>query len=232
MNFDAALGTVIGGAHRRAGRNGQDGGVIARREDALVAVVTDGCGSARHSEVGAKLGAQIVAQTVLAHCESPRDWSRIAADVVEQLARVAEPFAGDPVAIADAFLFTILGAVVTPREVVVFSAGDGLFAINGAVHAIGPYPGNAPPYLGYALLGAANPSFTIEYEGAPEDVETLLIATDGAEPLLLSGAAPFWSEEAIFANPDALRRRLFLLTRPGAAMLDDDTTMAVIRRAA
>lgn len=232
MHFDTALGTVIGGAHRRAGRNGQDGGLIARRDSRLVAVVTDGCGSARQSEVGAKLGARIVAQAVLARSGSPLDWTRIAADVVDQLIRVAEPFAAEPCAVADAFLFTILGAVVTPRETVIFSAGDGLFAINGTTHPIGPYPGNAPPYLGYALLGASSPGFTIRYEGATAGIETLLIATDGAEPLLRGDATPFWTDDAIFSNPDALRRRLFLLTRPGCAILDDDTTMAVIRRAA
>lgn len=232
MHFETALGTVIGGAHRRAGRNGQDGCAIARRDDTLVAVVTDGCGSARHSEVGAKLGAQIVAQAVLARAGSPFDWSRIAADVIEQLTRIAEPLAADRDAITNAFLFTIVGAVVTPREVVIFSAGDGLFAINGKTHVIGPYPGNAPPYLGYALLGAASPAFDVQYEGAAAELDTLVIATDGAEPLLRDDATQFWTEDVIFTNPDALRRRLFLMTRPGSAILDDDTTMAVIRRAA
>jgi hypothetical protein len=232
MGFDTALGSVIGSAHRRAGRNGQDAGVIARRDDTLVAVVTDGCGSARHSEVGAKLGAQIVAREVLARCASPFDWTAIAASVAEQLSHVASPFSADCATLADTFLFTILGAVMTPHETVIFSAGDGIFAVNGTTQQIGPFPGNAPPYLGYALLGASSPAFTVQYEGATTDIDTLLIATDGAEPLMNAHTAPFWTDDAIFSNPDALRRRLFLLTRPGSALLDDDTTIAVIRRAA
>jgi hypothetical protein len=169
---------------------------------------------------------------VLAQSAPELDWGRIAASVVEQLSRVADAFAADSTALADAFLFTILGAVVTPREVVIFSAGDGLFAVNGSLHRIGPFPGNAPPYLGYALLGGSTPSFTVEHRCATTDLHTLLIATDGAEPLMAADAAPFWTDDAVFSNPDALRRRLFRLTRPGGALLDDDTTMAVIRRAA
>ena len=30
--------------------------------------------------------------------------------------------------------------------------GDGVFAVDGVVQVIGPFPENAPPYLGYRLV--------------------------------------------------------------------------------
>src|SRR5438093_9977994 len=62
--FEAAAGSIVGTAHLHAGRNGQDGFAIHRQGEVTVAVVTDGCGSAPHSEVGAKIGAAIVARCV------------------------------------------------------------------------------------------------------------------------------------------------------------------------
>ena len=50
--------THVGRDHVRVGRNNQDG-VFATRD---VVVVTDGCGSQPHSEVGAQLGARFLGE--------------------------------------------------------------------------------------------------------------------------------------------------------------------------
>lgn len=224
MRFEAAAGSIVGTAHLHAGRNGQDGFAIHRQGDTTVAVVTDGCGSATHSEVGAKIGAAIVAREVA------KDFLHAPAAILDQLRAIAAAL-GDDIerVVNDYLLFTIVGVVVTPAETIVFSAGDGLFAINGRERVLGPYPGNAPPYLGYALLDGEVPSFIIEQCVPTEQVRTILIATDGAARLADS-LEPFWSDETVFRNPDAVRRKLFRLTRRGSAVLDDDTTIVVLRR--
>jgi hypothetical protein len=233
MRFEMASGSVVGASHLRAGRNGQDGCATITDGDITVIVVTDGCGSAPHSEVGAKLGARIVARELLACAIAGRPWSDAATNVADQLAAVAITIGDDrDQAILDYLLFTIVAAVVTPQSTTILSAGDGVFALNGARTLIGPFAGNAPPYLAYSLLDGVCPTFTVEAENATTDVKSILIGTDGAAPLAEDALFPFCSDDAIFRNPDAIRRRLFLLTRPRATLLDDDTTLIVMRRVA
>lgn len=223
MRIEAAAGSIVGTAHLHAGRNGQDGFAIHRAGDITVAVVTDGCGSAPHSEVGAKIGAAIVARCVAGdglNATRVLDELRlIAATLGDDLSRV----------VSDYLLFTVVGVLMTPAQTIIFSAGDGLFAINGIERVIGPFPGNAPPYLGYALLDGTTPAFTIEECLPTADVETIVIATDGAARLAGS-LEPFWTDELVFRNPDAVRRKLFKLTRRHTPLLDDDTTIVVLRR--
>ncbi len=229
MHFEMLCGSVIGGAHRRAGRNGQDGFALERDADGrMVMVVTDGCGSARHSEVGAKLGASVVVREVLAQAGGALDWQVVARSVVERLGVIA--FVAHALGIHEHFLFTVIGALITVEETVIFHAGDGLFAVNGTVRQIGSYAGNAFLYLAYALAGGVEPAFTIAYRSETAAVESILIATDGAEPLLQTGQLA--NLVRVPSNPDAIRRRLFLLTRSPGSPLDDDTTVAVARRVA
>jgi len=53
--FFVAAGTIIGREHVRLGKNNQDKVIVSVRDDSIVAVVTDGCGSGNSSEVGAAL---------------------------------------------------------------------------------------------------------------------------------------------------------------------------------
>ncbi len=229
MHFEMLCGSVIGGAHRRAGRNGQDGFALERdTAGRMVMVVTDGCGSARHSEVGAKLGASVVAREILAQAGGALDWQAVAGSVVARLGAIAA--AAQTPDIHEHFLFTVVGALITAEETVIFHAGDGLFAVNGVVRQIGPYAGNAPPYLAYALAGGVEPAFTVAHRCETAAVESILIATDGAEPLLQTGELA--KMVRVPSNPDAIRRRLFLITRAPGSPLEDDTTVAVARRVA
>src|SRR4051794_26892607 len=63
--FEVAAGSVPGRDHLGrgnllAGRNNQDAYAWSCSEAGLVAVVCDGCGGGRHSEVGAQLGARLL----------------------------------------------------------------------------------------------------------------------------------------------------------------------------
>src|SRR5439155_16598404 len=64
LPFQLAGATVAGRLHHVSGRNNQDAFAWAQSPGGLVAVVCDGCGSAPHSEVGAQLGARLVAKTL------------------------------------------------------------------------------------------------------------------------------------------------------------------------
>ena len=176
--FEIAAGTVIGRDHRIAGKNNQDAFVCEINNDCLVAVVSDGCWSSPASEVGAKLGAKIIATEILAtlsglsgHCQPLRkdDWEFVLSCVynkplltqIENLALGMASREKDEEfeflrVISEYFLFTVVGIAITPKSAAIFSAGDGIFGINfktgGILRNLGPFPGNAPPYPAYGLV--------------------------------------------------------------------------------
>lgn len=256
-----AAGSVAGRHHRLRGANGQDALHWAREGAHLVAVVSDGCGSGAHSEVGARLGASLAVRALL---EALRDAPGADAAGVLEAARLRmlEPLRalalalhGDPGrAVLDHLLFTLVGAAVGPERTFTFALGDGYVFVDGREHRA-TYPGNAPPYLAYALLedaadgGTAYP-FRVVEELPTAAWTSILLATDGLEdwvrhvgdPLpgrreALGPVSRFWEDARLFRNPFLLGRLLEQAARdartPGRTLpgrLGDDTTVLVLRR--
>jgi hypothetical protein len=238
-SFEIAGGTVTGRAHVAAGRNNQDAFCWASDADALVAVVCDGCGSGPHSEVGAQIGARLVVQAASRLLRTHLDVSglleQVRQDVLASLRLLAHGMTSASSfsrTVADHFLFTIVGLLITPLGATTFSLGDGLIVINGERTQLGPFPNNEPPYLGYALLpdrGApARLAFEVHRSMAVSEVQSLVLGTDGAIDL----DSQFWADDRFFKNPDMVRRRLTVLNRAAAGRLSDDTTLVVVRRRA
>ena len=259
LPFDIAAASVQGREHARAGRNNQDALCVRASEHGLVAVVADGCGSQPCSELGAQLGVRRLVQAALLRLEEGErvDEATFLPGLREDVLCLLGELRGDlgRDALGD-FLFTLVGAVVTPTKTLVFSAGDGVWALNGEVHPLGPFPGNAPPYLAYALMGGNDVPLASRALVPTEDVHALLLGTDGVVDLsrLATARIPdkdepvgplsrLWTEDRYFANPDALRRHLALLNRESVradfearrvvrtpGLLPDDTTVVVLRR--
>ena len=259
LPFDIAAASVQGREHARAGRNNQDALCIRVSEHGLVAVVADGCGSQPCSELGAQLGVRRLVQAAQQRLlegervDEPGFLPGLREDLLCLLGELRGELGRD--AMAD-FLFTVVGAVVTPSKTLIFSAGDGVWALNGEVHPLGPFPGNAPPYLAYALMGGEDVTLSTQALVPTEDVHALLLGTDGVADLarLASARLPekeepvgplsrLWTDDRYFANPDALRRRLALINRESVradfdtrrlvrtpGLLPDDTTLVVLRR--
>lgn len=237
--FAIAGGTVAGRHHVHAGRNNQDAFAWRTGPNGLVAVVCDGCSSGSASEVGARLGAALVCQAVLAGL-GPEDpiasLERAQASVLSDLSRLAERMSGEPQGgpayrsiVAEHFLFTVVGVALQERRAWAFTLGDGLLAVNGAVERLGPFPGNAPPYLGYRLLGDAGPgtgSLDLRPLPAPEALESVVLGTDGAVGLELTEVR---TDPRVLANPDMVRRLLWMQGK--RTPLEDDATVVVVRRA-
>jgi len=264
--FEIATGTVAGRTHALAGRASQDAYALREERGHLVAVVADGCGSGEQSEVGAVFGANVVVTSVLRALDEgeslgdERTWGLVRARSVEAIRTAARAMGGDlEEVVRRCFLFTVVGLAIAGDRAAVFAAGDGLVAVNGEVIRLGPFPGNAPPYLGHALL-SGNPgaqSDIVVVRSLPSaEVESVLLATDGADewPDLEKKRIPgtselvgplrgLWEDDRSFENPDALRRKLWRMNRPVAkpiweerrmeretGLLEDDTTVVVIRR--
>jgi len=261
--FEMAAGSVTGRMHTAVGKTNQDAYAFRAAPFGLCGVVCDGCGSGIRSEVGASVGARIISEQVLFEMQagqSIRDvatWERIRVRTLEAF-RGLLALMGEPVAriVAEYFLFTVVGVAISNDGAVVFGIGDGLWALNGDIVKLGPYAGNAPPYLGYGLLGEG-PSFVIHRECSLDDFDSALIGTDGVVDYEAASGAPypggrgetvrplptFWQDNKYFQNEDAIRRTLWLVNREvnrpvwnekriikESGLLEDDTTLLVVRK--
>ena len=147
---------------------------------------------------------------------------------------------------------------MTPVWTFVFSAGDGVFAVNGETIVIAGFEENAPPYLAYKLVPSSIDrsllGFKVRRQMLTESVQSIMIGSDGVADLIGAAEKPlpgkeepigplaqFWTKESFVTNPDAIRRRLALVNletvdrsgevpriKPGP--LSDDTTVVVIKR--
>jgi hypothetical protein len=263
--FQIYGGSVPGREHLHrggvlVGRSNQDAFGWTSLPGSLVSVVCDGCGSGAHSEVGASLGTRLLlaafarelrqvdglvteAEALLERVER-----RTLRDLRALLRRLGEPWEA---IVHDYLLFTVVGFVLDGGTVTVFALGDGLVALDDEVLALGPFPDNAPPYLGSALLADRRDDATLHLTVVRhlpiDDLTSVAIGTDGALDLaaaadrrlpgraeLLGPLTQFWRDPRYARNPDALRRRLCLANslrspkEPG--LLPDDTTLVVCRR--
>lgn len=258
--FEVAAGSTVGRDHRAIPRNNQDGYAVLRRHEVSVGVVADGCGSSAYSEVGAQLGARLLAEELLVAASGtgrrPIHWQRVQQHVASQIDLLAQRMGDNYKAvIRDYFLFTLVGVVITQKTATFFALGDGTIIINGEQQTLGPFPGNEPPYLGYSLLGdevAIDQSLVrlqpVATFSAPQ-LDTFLIATDGIDDFIaheestlpgltkrVGAVSQFWEEDRFFRNPVAVSRQLKLAGRdypevhPEPGRLHDDTTLIVGRQ--
>ncbi|MCC6934203.1 MAG: protein phosphatase 2C domain-containing protein [Candidatus Yanofskybacteria bacterium] len=236
MPWELAYGSVTGREHVHGLRNNQDAFAVEQSPYGIVAIVCDGCSSGAHSEVGAQLGARLICAELvdaLPGCLSPSIsglLERARMNVLAQLRCLANGMGGSfSQAINDYFLFTVQAFIVTDLLTYVVGIGDGVFAINGEVTTLGPFAGNAPPYLGYALTGSTlidqDPrqlAFTEHAVVLTRAVHSVLIGTDGVADLVSVADHPlpgrgdtvgplsqFWENDRFFTgNPFLVGRRL------------------------
>jgi hypothetical protein len=242
--FALGFGSVAGKDHLRMGRNNQDALYWMVVGDAIAIVVCDGCSGGVHSEVGAQIGAKVLVQAMQqtlskrgldANAGSPTEFLEEVQNLtLDSLKELLLRLGGDSIeTIRDYLLFTILGAVISPTQTLVFSLGDGVILLNGQVLPFPTFVNNAPPYLAYRLLPRAIAQFQpedlqlqIQVCLPTQQVNSLLIGTDGVHDLmavagqflpgkteLVGAISQFWEGDRYFQNPDQIRRRLALINR-------------------
>ena len=251
-----AAASVPGRDHLRVGKNNQDAVALWRDARRLVAVVADGCGSSPRSELGAQAGARILVQRLARRLGAGQrdeplsddaviDWlESVRQELLEPLRRLARDLAGSDdlrglaETVRDHLLFTLAGACITPAGILLFALGDGALSLDGEAIALGPFPNNSPPYLGYALLpekahGFPDASLRFRLVRRAASFRALALGTDGALELFAQESAEaLLGDDALFTNPDALRRKLWLLAQgKSGRSLRDDTTLVLLRNA-
>jgi len=278
--FEIAGGSILGHHHVLTGKNNQDSFCYSFSKNLIVGVVADGCGSTPYSEMGSRIGANallasikdsfdaLMRRTGLYYSGSLQSafWRNIGAltlGKMESIIKIAFPNNLIEDIVRDHFLFTLVGFIITKEEAFIFSYGDGMWCVNGEVNSIGPFPGNAPPYIGHKLIGRG-PGFDKKisvHKGIDtSEVSSILIGSDGCddfvkaenksipgkETKLVGPISQFWESDKIFSgNSDMVRRRLATVAKihqkvdwdkktinKSQALLNDDTTLIVVRRKA
>jgi hypothetical protein len=256
--FCAASGSVIGREHVRCHRNNQDAVAVGQGDSLLVAAVADGCSSGISSEVGARLAVQWIVRHAprllqdLGEVEPAALVEAVMDGLLAYLEQVGRGICPDPEAwpatVRDFLLFSLLGAIVGPEWTLVFGLGDGVVSINGQTTVLEAGAANAPPYLGYRLVGAVadvpaalDLQPVIHYVGPTGGLESLVIATDGALELLSQAGAPLKDgscagglaalehDDRYLRNPSLLHKRLVVIGDVNQR-LRDDTSLVLIRR--
>jgi len=220
-SFELAGATLVGLDHRSPLKetNGQDALCVLVIPETVfgqvqICLVADGCGSGKHSEVGAKLGVRFLSSAIKRQLERAqlseepprRQFERMLEtarqEVLARMRLLAIDLGGSfSQTVNDYFLFTVVGAILSDTSCVFFSRGDGLIAVNDEEIWIEPEEGNAPIYLSYGLVETslkARPQdlmFTIHRVINSERLQHFLIGTDGlrflkdAQDLSLPGKA-------------------------------------------
>lgn len=235
--FEISSGSVIGNYHTRIGLNNQDFFGYNLYDDCLFAVVCDGCGSGLHSEVGAKIGVNLLLKD-LVHLKSYINNSEGSLEQKLECLKISTMnsiscisyMIGDELVniIKNYFLFTTLIVGIGKEKSFIASIGDGFYVLNNNCYEIGPYENNAPPYLSYALIpdlitfdNLKNIEFNIHQDLNTNEVSNILIATDGLLDLInqngkffpeddkeINPINDFWENDLYFKNKFAMSRRL------------------------
>lgn len=234
--------------------------------EVLIAVVCDGCSAGETSELGAQLTAKYLVKLIgeeLGNLVRDFSWAKIKELLVGYLRSIIEELTIDksevcPI-IEQCFLCTIIGVIVTPFDITIFSVGDGVWALDGNFHTLGPFPENKPPYLMYAVTGSEVTDeaselldFTVR-TFSDTTITTVLIGSDGVLDMVSAhekkacypgttksvGPIERLFAPEFFNNPDNLRRHLALMNRETVengkivcGLLPDDTTAVLIHRRA
>src|SRR3989344_3219340 len=259
--------SIVGSDHRFTwDRNRQDACGFGVGKSVAIGVVCDGCGEAENSEIGAQMGARILLHAVHHHSRMIRDFSPEIVEEFLELVRgtllrkirlIVSTMGGKDVEVlAQYFLFTALGFVVTKNGALVFGCGDGVYAINGETTILTSLK-NHPAYIAYGINPQVfrwpeEPKFTAYHVVSCEEVENIIIGSDGLARFVAAelatvretgeGVGPlsqFATQDRYFQNPDMIRRKLetigdgtlvFPDGRTRREWLNDDTTMVSVRR--
>ena len=262
--FDIAGGSVIGREHYLRGINNQDAFALHIGEKMIVTAVSDGCSAQDHTEVGSKLGVRILVQSVrrfsakFLEGNHEEFWKCVKSEMLERVFNIIGLVSFNQVdqvydLIYRYFLFTIVGTIITEDRTIVFTFGDGFYSINGIDTIIDLQDTKIPMYT-VAGWNVDEINFTVRENIKTDDLETILLATDGIQYLidsqdrnipgkkdLMGSVSQFWENDHYFKNPDNIRRKLALMSRDShkvivgemvreQGLLADDTTLMVLRR--
>ena len=226
---------VVGPAHARACRDGQDACAVGSVDDVLVLAVADGAGSA----VRGGLGARLVVESLLVALRGRAGrapWRSRLEGALDRAEAALAAAGGDPAELRA----TLVGLVVRGGHGLMFNIGDGVALAcdrTGACLALSPADGGEHAGETYFLT---DPGWRRRLRWTPfRGAASLAVMTDGVTPFALErgGAAPARSFmdpvlDCLRAHPPALAgralERLLGSAEAGRVSGDDKTLVCAV----
>ena len=253
MSWKFAHTSVIGTSHITSGTECQDFNLVDRitnaaGEEYVIALVSDGAGSAKRSREGAELACRKVCELIKQSiAENPPEYRFVEKDVIHWVHEVVMEIrhkAYDENIIPREFACTLVGVVTGPKQSICFQLGDGAIILskNGAMGMVfRPYSGE---YVNATFtLTDVNGLENLKVQLLDYQLEQFAVFTDGVQPLALSFATqaphpPFFEPMLTYMrnpqqfNPETINQNLskFLGTDKVNERTEDDKTLILATR--
>ncbi len=191
-----AFASVIGTSHLSSGLPCQDWAEVrfasSVEGETLVAVVSDGAGSASAAQVGAEVAAETLAELIVSHLEGGNrlaDLTRVTVERWIGLVRdtLATRAADDQSAPAE-YACTLLAAIIGEEVSAFLQIGDGAIVVSDGEReswsfVFWPQHGEFANITNFVT--SANALEVFEFEVAPRRLDEFALFTDGLEHMLL-----------------------------------------------
>jgi hypothetical protein len=199
MKWRIAATSVIGTSHTKTGQPCQDS-VRVRLLDTqagpiLISAVSDGAGSAAHSEIGSRAAVTTATYLVENFLEAGGNVGSIeratALSWLAQIQTVVSAFASEADLPVREFACTLLVAIIAPESAAFFQIGDGAMVVreqgdDGWSYIFWPQHGE---YINTTnFITTSNASEVMEFASASRRIESFSSFSDGIESLVLHNA--------------------------------------------
>lgn len=196
MTWRIAATSAIGTSHAKTGQPCQDS-VRVRLVDTLagpilISAVSDGAGSAAHSEMGSHAAVTTASYLVENFLEAGGNVGSIGRDTalswLAQIQTVISTFAAETRAPVREFACTLLVAIIAPESAAFFQVGDGAMVVrergdDGWSYIFWPQHGE---YINTTnFITTSNASEVMEFASASRRIESFSSFSDGMESLVL-----------------------------------------------
>lgn len=252
-------GVKMGHYHRDQFNNGQDAAGSFVFDDAggrigewVCGFIADGCGSGKHSEIGANQSVRVALRQM--HHLMMQGYPAAAipgllfSDILQYINRnvidnclSAFDYGERAELVADYWLFTALGVIMSDNLGVIFHAGDGVISLDDDLTILDQ--NNAPTYLGYACIPDPD-KFNIAEQFIPKEfttitfdpreIDRLMIASDGftnhTDALLRDPELPDSLHGQQWGRKGKIGLKLWMNTRSNKGYFNDDCAIITVER--
>lgn len=246
MPWSWACASAIGSSHLRTGIRCQDAHRCLEVDGTLIAIASDGAGSAARGGEGAVLVCRTLATELAARVRSARDLDDDAlTQILDRVRdRIAHVAASQSAAMRD-FAATAVVIIAGPVDTLIMHVGDGAAAIRHEGRwQVGSWP-DAGEFAGTTFFVTDDGGAKLRVTRLGHSVDEIAALTDGLERLALSFAdervhVPFFegmmrplaARTTTGRSPDvSAMLRSYLASQSVCSRTDDDKTIVLARRA-
>lgn len=196
MPWRIAAASVVGTSHLKTGQPCQDSSramlVDAGVNSALICAVSDGAGSAAHSEIGSQVAAATATLLIENYLRTGQEINAIKRETalswLAQIQSTLSSLASEANTASREFACTLLVAVIGTDSAAFFQVGDGAMVVSeegddGWAYVFWPQHGE---YINTTnFITSTNAADVMEFTSAQRRIESIAAFSDGIESLVL-----------------------------------------------